>query len=377
VVIGGAPAGGDLAIGFDGRALSSPAGGVRRYARELLRALVALDERLDVAILGGDPAAAAALGLRHQREPWHPPTNAGWSLVGLPRAAARADVDVLHAPAYTGPFLSPVPVVLTIHDVSYARRPEWFPYRRDPLRRAFYRRSALSASFVITDSAFSASEIREAYGIDQHRMAVVPLGVDPAFTPAADGADLLPAGVRPPYVLHVGDLHERRNLVMLAEAVVAARTRLTASPPVLVLAGVDRGVGGAIQDAAARAGCAEAVVQLGIVEEPRLRTLYRSAAALAYPSFYEGFGLPVLEAMASGTPVIAARAGSIPEVAGEAATLLDPADRDAWTDAVVRAVSDPVWRERQRVQGLARARDFTWARTARLTLEVYRRVARA
>ena len=105
-------------------------------------ALLALGEPLELIALGGDATEVRARGMAHVGEPAHPPTNVGWTLVGLPRAARRARVDLIHAPAYTAPWWSPAPVVLTIHDVSYERHPEWYPYRRDWLRRAFYRRSA-------------------------------------------------------------------------------------------------------------------------------------------------------------------------------------------------------------------------------------------
>jgi glycosyltransferase involved in cell wall biosynthesis len=294
-------------------------------------------------------------------------------LIGLPRAARRAAVDVIHAPAYTAPFWSPVPVVLTIHDVSYERHPQWYPYRRDWARRAFYRRSAHAASHILTVSRFSATEITAAYRIPAERMTVTPLGVDDAFAP--DDPDVpgeLPAGVTSPYVLHVGDLHERRNLVMLVDAVLAAR-RLALPALSLVLAGADRGAGDAVCAIAARAGAADAVVRLGPVSEKRLRTLYRGAIALAYPSLYEGFGLPLVEAMACGIPVIASNIASMPEVLGEAGILVDPADGEAWTKAIIDVVHDDEKRREMRVAGLRRAAEFTWERTARLTLGVYRR----
>jgi alpha-1,3-rhamnosyl/mannosyltransferase len=312
------------------------------------------------------------------QEPPHPPTNVGWTIVGLPRAAARARVDLIHAPAYTAPLWAGVPVVLTIHDVSYARHPEWYPYRRDRLRRAFYRRSARAAAEILTDSEFSAAEIHAAYGIAPGRITVAPLGVSRDFSPAGDASlpGELPAGVTPPFLLHVGDLHERRNLAVVVDAVLEARRHFGALPALsLVLAGIDRGVAAGLCEIAREAEAPDAVVMLGVVAEPQLHMLYRSAAALVYPSRYEGFGLPVLEAMASGTPVIGSRAASIPEVLGDAGVLVDPEDTQGWTDAIVDVVKDEHRRRRMRAAGLARAAEFTWARTARITRDVYHRAA--
>jgi glycosyltransferase involved in cell wall biosynthesis len=361
-----------LRVGFDGRALQSPAAGVRRYIASLLPALNELGE-VDLAALGGN-ADLVPDGVTYVAEPPHPPTNLGWSLVGLPLAAARANVDVVHAPAYTAPLWGTPPVVLTIHDVSYARNPEWYPYRRDFARRAFYRRSAHAARVVLTDSDFSASEIMAAYGIARERIVVAPLGVDKGFTPAGPtDACELPQEISAPFLLHVGDLHERRNLATVVDAVIGARRHFGGASAVsLVLAGIDRGVGDGLCAIAAEAGIPEAVIKLGPVSEDLLLSLYRCATALVYPSLYEGFGLPVLEAMACGTPVIASRAASIPEVLGDAGILLDPLDSAAWTDAIVNVINDDDRRGLMRAQGLARATEFTWERTARLTAAAYR-----
>jgi alpha-1,3-rhamnosyl/mannosyltransferase len=359
-------------VGIDGRAFGSPAAGVRRYVSNLVPALAALDG-VQMVVLGGHPDAIPA-GLAHVEEPPHPPTNAGWVIVGLPRAAYRAEVDVIHAPAYTAPLWAHAPVVLTIHDVSYARRPQWYPYRQDWLRQAFYRRSARAAAEIVTDSAFSAGEIHEAYRIERDRIAVVPLGVSRAFSPGPAGSSAqLPTGLTNPFVLHVGDLHERRNLPMLVDAVLRARRQVPALT--LALAGLDRGVATRLVERATRGGAPGAIRLLGVVGDDVLRALYGGAVALTYPSRYEGFGLPVLEAMASGTPVVAARAASIPEVLGDAGLLLEPDDVDGWAAAITRLVDDsPAW-ERMRAAGLARAASFTWAATARATLDVYRRAA--
>jgi glycosyltransferase involved in cell wall biosynthesis len=367
-----------LRIGIDGRAFSSPAAGVRRYVSELASALLASGEPLELVALGGRSETVPA-GADHVAEPWHPPTNLGWAAVGLPRAASRAAVHLIHAPAYTAPLMAPVPVVLTIHDVSYERHPEWYPYRRDPLRRAFYRRSARAASHVLTVSEFSRGEIAAAYGIAPARITVAPHGAPSLFTSADSSPRLpLPPGVSAPFLLHVGDLHERRNLEVAFEALAGVRRNaIVSSRPSLVLAGVDRGVGDRLRTIAAARGIGDAVVFAGSVSDQTLRALYAAAAALVYPSRYEGFGLPVLEAMASGTPVLASRCASLPEVLGECGMLLDPEDVRQWTEAIAVVLNDGGQRARMRTAGLARASHFTWAKTARITLEVYRHVAQA
>jgi glycosyltransferase involved in cell wall biosynthesis len=364
-----------LRVGIDGRAFSSPAAGIRRYVSGLTTGLRAFRDSIELVALGGTAVPAA---LERVDEPAHPPTNLGWTLVGLPRAASLAQVDLIHAPAYTAPFWAGVPAVVTIHDVSYARHPAWYPYRRDILRRAFYRRSARAAAHVITDSEFSAREIAEMYGIPRERMTVVPLAVSAEFKPG-DPTRLceLPSRVVAPFLLHVGDLHERRNVGVVVEALLQARRHFGVLPALsLVLAGVDRGVGDALCALAARAGAPEAVVRLGPVGDEQLRALYQCAAALVYPSRYEGFGLPLLEAMASGLPVIASRSASIPEVVGDAGILVDPDDVAGWTGAIVAVVNDEAARSALRGKGLARASAFTWEATARATVGVYRRVVR-
>ena len=367
---------GHVRLGIDARALVSPAAGVRRYTESLARALALLGEDITILWLDDGPFAPKRA---HRERPPCPASNLAWSLLGLPVAARRARVDVVHAPAYTAPLWGTPPVVLTIHDVSYERHPEWYPYQRDRVRRAFYRRSANAAAVIVTDSEFSAGEISAAYGIPRGRIAVIALGVDPMFSPGGlvDGCPL-PQEIAGPFVLHVGDLHERRNLATVVDAVLGARRHFGAAAAVsLVLAGVDRGVGHGLCEIASAAGAPDAVVKLGPVSEDLLLSLYRCATALVYPSLYEGFGLPVLEAMACGTPVIASRAASIPEVLGDAGLLLDPHDVRAWTDAIVNVLDDDGRRAEMRSKGLARASAFSWARTARLTLDVYRRASGA
>jgi glycosyltransferase involved in cell wall biosynthesis len=258
--------------------------------------------------------------------------------------------------------------------VSYERRPEWYPYKRDPLRRAFYRHSARQADRILTDSEFSKREIVAAYGLRPEVIDVVPLAAAPVFS--AGPRLPLPAGWPGRYVLHVGDLHARRNLAMAARAVAAIRARNPACRNLaLALVGVDRGSAGTLREMSDRAGGdVPLVVFAGHTDEATLLSLYRSASALVYPSRYEGFGIPLVEAMACGTPVIAARSSSIPEVVGDASVVIDPDDEPAWIDAIERVLDDEQHAAALREAGSQRARLFSWRRTAEETARVYRRL---
>ena len=354
-----------LRVGLDGRAFASPAAGVRRYLHELTSALLDLELPLDLVACGGPPPARREI-LR-EPEPWHPPTNLGWTAVGVMRAARRARLDVYHAPAYTAPPYGVHPLVITLHDVSYARHPEWYPHRLGRLRSWFYRASARAADIIITDSTFSSREIAIAYGVPQERIRVIPLGVSGAFVPGPTG--VLPSAVRPPYFLHVGDLHERRNLRVALEAVM--RLRAAGSSAQLVLAGIDRGAVASLAAYADQHGDPDAIVPLGSVPEEVLLNLYRAAVGLAYPSRYEGFGLPMVEAMACGIPVLASKGSTAEEVVGDAAVLLSPDDPGAWGDAMQMLLADVERAADLRERSLRRARTFTWERTALATWQVY------
>lgn len=402
-------------IGVDARTFHSPAGGMRRYVWELYGRLPHLEPGVEVIAIGASPDLPLPPEL--QRRPATDfPTNLGWTALSLPLAIRGAGLDVFHAPAYTAPLWGVHPQVVTIHDVSYERVPEWNAYRNDSARRWFYRRSALAADHVITDSAFSKQEITAAYGIAPGHISVVPLAAAETFTPGAFNPTEVPRGVRQPYVLHVGDLQIRRNLATALAAIVRLRTqgprtkgpaperprsdgpvtegpgterpetarpetqgRMTQGPgtegPLLVLAGVDRGIGARLVEQARAAGDPDALVITGPISEALLLNLYRGAAVLAYPSRYEGFGLPILEAMRCGVPVVAANSSSLPELVGQAGTLLDPLDEAAWAAAIGAILAAPDVPSR-RDASLAQAARFSWDRTARETLAVLRACAR-
>ena len=362
-------------VGFDARALSSPAGGVRRYTNELFRA-VAINADVEVVAIGADDTTTVPAGVTVAQAHALAPTNLGWTTLSLPVAARRAGVDLYHGPAYTAPFWGLRPIVLTIHDCSYARHPEWYPYHRDVLRRAFYRRSALAAQAVITDSEFSRGEIAVAYPLDAERLTVIPLGVGPPFV---DGHAEIETGDQSPgrgglYALHVGDLHPRRDLMTALKAVLAVRGRRPELSSLrLLLVGVDRGSGASLRDAVVGIGQSAALEVVSGLDDVALSRLYAGASVFVYPSVYEGFGLPILEAMACGAPVVAARAATSPEVVGDAGLLIEPGDVAEMADAIEAVLSQADLAARLRETGRRWAGQFTWERTARETIRVYRR----
>lgn len=369
-------------IGVDARAFRSPAGGVRRYVGEIYRRLALMDD-VEVTAVGATAADDLPAGIgRRSAAPF--PTNLGWTALSLPLATRGARFDVFHAPAYTAPLWGVHPQAVTIHDVSYERVPEWNAYKNDPVRRWFYRRSALAADRVITDSEFSGSEIAAAYGIDPSRIAVVPLAAADTFTPGPFDPPRVPAGVRRPYVLHVGDLQIRRNLATALAAILRLRdlgrsfsAADTTSGTSLVCVGIDRGIGATLTAQAQAANDPGAIVLTGPVSEAALLNLYRGASLFVYPSRYEGFGLPILEAMQCGLPVVAADSSSIPEVVGDAGLLIDPLDVDAWTAAIEGVLSHPARAAVIRHASIKRAAAFSWDRTARETLAALRACAGA
>jgi alpha-1,3-rhamnosyl/mannosyltransferase len=321
----------DLRLGIDVSPLELTDAGTARYLRNLLDRLDGVSVRR-YSFPGTSRPAKVARDIL-------------WYLGPLPLRAARDRVDVLHCPGHRGPLRSRVPVVVTVHDLSVFRHPDTFNRWTRGYSRIFLPRLARRARLVIAVSEFTKAEAVELLGVEPDRVRVIPHGVTSPFEPygPSAGGD---------YALAVGTLEPRKNLARAVLAAERAGVELrVVGPP---------GWGGVDIDT------------VGFVEDEELARLYRGAQCLVYPSLYEGFGLPVLEAMACGTPVVTSATGATAEVAGDAAVLVDPLDVDALAAGIREAIDR---REELRAAGLERASQFTWEKAARQTVDVYREAA--
>ncbi len=324
-----------------------------------------------------EPAFEAPAGMQVERSRWN--TRSPWRRIvwEQTRLAARArQLDLLHGLAFVAPVAARCPTVITVHDLSFLRFPDAFrPFNRAYLS-LFTKLSTRRAARVIAVSESTRQDVIAFCGVPAERVVVVPNGVDAVFCPA-EPAEIArfraQKGLPERFILFLGTLEPRKNLVRLLEAY--AQWRRTADQTVkLVLAGGKGWYYDTIFARVAELGLVDDVFFPGYVPVEELPWWYRAAELFVYPSLFEGFGLPVLEAMACGTPVITARASSLPEVAGDAAVLVDPKRSDELAAAMNDLLNDRIQRAALRAAGLARAAHFSWAHTATATAEVYRDV---
>ncbi|HEU0250106.1 MAG TPA: glycosyltransferase family 1 protein [Solirubrobacteraceae bacterium] len=291
----------------------------------------------------------------------------------LPRLAARQGVDLLHSLASTAPARGRFRRVVTVHDLIYARFPEAHAGIRDLGMRLLVPLATRRSDRVIVDSQSTGDDLVELLGTPRERIDVVPLGLgsvrrgEPA--PERTVRERFSLGERR-IALSLSAKRPHKNLAALIDALALTPAERR---PLLVLPGYPTAHEAELRQRAAAAGLADDLRFLGWVQSELIEGLWSIADVFVYPSLYEGFGLPVLEAMARGVPVACSNASSLPEVAGEAALLFDPNDVSAIAAALQRLLDDPAEAQRLRERGLAQARLFSWERTARATLEVYRR----
>lgn len=293
--------------------------------------------------------------------------------VELPIRARRDHCDLLHV-QYVAPPIARLPIVTMIHDVSFEDVPGLFPRRTELRLKLTVRLAARRSQAVVTVSEFTRGRIAHHYHLDPDRIIVTPNGVGDQWRPVPREdcrARLVGLSLPDSFVLAVGNLHPRKNIPRLVKAVAAAR-RAGAGDLHLVLAGQRWWRMGDIDRAVEEDSASTWVHFLGYVDDASLVALYSCADVVAYPSLYEGFGLPVLEALACGAVVVASNTTSIPEVAGDAAILVDPQDVAAIADAIATAITDEQTRARLRRAAPLQTARFTWDRCADLTVRAYR-----
>ncbi len=346
-----------MKIALDASPLAIPSGGVRRYTEELSRALgenFPEDEFWLLSDQRFQPPAQAPANLKSGRGPRNL-LERRWWLWGLQGEISRIGIDVFHGTDFSVPYLPLRPSVMTLHDLSPWMDPGWHvDADRVRNRTPMLLRLGL-ATMVITPSEAVREQALQRFHLPPSRVVAVPHAAGRNFVPMEQ------ARSSPPYLLHVGTLEPRKNVPLLLDAWREVRQR---HPIDLVLAGRRR------EDFPELP--AESGLHLrGLTAEEELPKLYSGALAVVYPSYYEGFGLPVLEAMQCGAAVIASRDRAISEVAGDAAILVDANDRRGWVEALTSLVERPERVKQLREKALARAGEFSWSKTARLTREVY------
>jgi glycosyltransferase involved in cell wall biosynthesis len=371
-----------LRIAIDAHSVGTGLGGNESYATNLIEALAEIDSVNSYTLYvtrrealerfsGRWPNVSVRTTLPHT------------PLIRIPLTLSaelrRNPVDVLHV-QFTSPPFSPCPVVVSIHDLSFEHLPQTFKWRSRKQLRITVRRSAREAAQVIALSEYARDDIINTYGVAPEKVSVIPLAAPAHFRPVLDEEQLQRVrqtyGIEGDYILSVGAIQPRKNLSRLVAAYSRLRrARPEGNLPKLVLVGKCAWLYDETLRSIKELEVSDSVILTGYVPESDLPALYSGALALIYPSYFEGFGLPPLEAMQCGTAVIVGDKTSLPEVVGDAGVLVDPFDEGDIAAAIERVINDSNLREQLRVKGLERAKLFNWRKTARQTLAVYQKAA--
>jgi glycosyltransferase involved in cell wall biosynthesis len=354
--------------------------GIGTYIRNLLRHLARIDHDTEYVLLCGDAdlGVAAQLGPNFRAVLEPSPNYSIREQIHVPWVLRRERPDLYHAPHYVLPAAIHCSSVVTIHDCIHLMFPQYLPNRMAyAYARAQMWTAAHRSDCVLTVSDASKRDILHLFNIPPEKIVVVYNAIDSHFsvTPPSDAV----ARVRERYqldhrfVLYVGNIKPHKNLVRLIEAFSELRTGELGDLKLLII-GDEISKLPALRHAVHRHKLHKHVRFLGYLPDDQLAVLYRLAAVFVFPSLYEGFGLPPLEAMASGTPVVVSNVSSLPEVVGDAAVLVDPHDIDSIVDGLRSVLTNPARAEDMRRKGLERAGEFSWERSVARTLEVYRRI---
>jgi glycosyltransferase involved in cell wall biosynthesis len=368
-----------MRIAVDAHAIGRHLTGNEVYVRSLLREFATLDPDSEFLAYISEPGAERFVPrrFRTRRVSQNPYLRLGFD---LSRQLATDKPDLIHV-QYTAPLINPTPVVATVHDVSFIEHPEYFTAIRRAQLRLNVARTVKLASRIITVSEFSRDAIMRAYSVSPDKIRVIPNAASSEFRVISRGRATQAIGERfgieAPFIFSVGDLQPRKNHVGLINAFSAMAAAHPELDHHLVIAGQDTWFTPRVHAAAQASGLADRIHFTGFVSDAELLQLYNACDCFVFPSFYEGFGLPILEAMACGCAVTCSSTSAMPEVAEGAGLLFDPRNPTSIARAIADVLLDSELRQRIQSRGLQRAAHFNWRKSASATLDVYREVAAA
>jgi glycosyltransferase involved in cell wall biosynthesis len=366
-----------MRFAVDAHAIGRHLTGNEVYVRSLLNAFAAQDQDCEFVAYVSSESAAQSIpsNIRTRRISANPFLRLGFDLA---RKVRQDKPDLLHV-QYTAPLGCNVPVVVSVHDVSFLEHPEYFTRDRAWQLQWTVRRTVYSAAKILTGSEFSKSSILKVYGdLDEDKVVVVPNAAASEFRPIAREAATAVVrerfSIAAPFILSVGDLQPRKNQIGLIRGFARLVNAYPQLKQNLILAGKETWFGDQVHKAARDSGVADRIQFFGFVSDQDLLQLYNACDLFVFPSFYEGFGLPALEAMACGRAVTCSHTSALPEVVDGAAILFDPYAVDEIVRALADLLLDSELRVRMERLGLQRAAHFSWQKTAQRTLEVFHEV---
>ena len=365
-----------MRVGINGRFLVAKRTGVQRAAFNLIKTLIEVDRDNEYVIFTGKDQIGSpewnypnVTVVGDDLRPGESFRNHIWEQVKLPKLAKKHKIDVLHSPANVAPLFYKGKSIIHIHDLCFVVNPQWYSFAFRTVYNLIIPQLAKRATKVITNSNNSKNDLLQYFNLPAEKVSLVYWAVDDTFalpsTPINDAQKIK----EDDYILYVGSLEPRKNINILIEAYEKLRHEYPAIKTKLVLIGGESPLFASVQLKARE--FRDDVIFKGFVTDAELSEYYRCAKLVAYPSLYEGFGLPPLEAMASGVPVVTSSTSSIPEVVGRAAILINPRDREQLANALHRVLTDRVLRESMIRAGSERVTRFNWYRVARGVLSVY------
>jgi len=347
--------------------------GIYYYTKELINALALVDHENEYLIVRSRSEGDISKNVRELILPVKKiPGAAAYRLFySIPRVLTRLNVDVVIEPRHFGPFNLPdhIKRVTVIHDLSPLHFPQWHQVISRTLQKLFLPAILKRTDHIITNSAFTARDVVNHFPFAKNKITGIQLGKENFFQFRSDPAVLEKYKIKEPFLLHTGTIEPRKNLSLLVKAFNRIKQQI-GSPLQLVLLGKQGWKSESLMDIIHQSPFRKDICLPGYAEREELPIIYSAATAFVYPSYFEGFGLPVLEAMACGVPVVVSNASSLPEIAGEAGLYFSPDNQETLIKHILSLLKNPSLRQTQSKKSMAQAQKFSWERTAKETLEV-------